>query len=90
MHSKSNTAPISDRSADGLVFVELPNGQGAWLRPEHHSIRVVDDTHWSSDERAGITDLGRDYLARDRAFEALFGPWPTVAEACGLNMDRVA
>jgi hypothetical protein len=27
----------------------------------------------------------------DRVFEALFGTWPTVAEACGLTKrDRVA
>ena len=34
---------------------------------------------------AGITELGRGYLARERAFEALFGTWPTVAEARGLT-----
>jgi hypothetical protein len=61
------------------------------LRPERHSIRVVDDSHWSPADRAGIAELGRDYLARKRVFEALFGSGPTVAEACGLTeRDRVA
>jgi hypothetical protein len=33
--------------------------------------------------RVALTQRGRDYLARQRAMEALFGrPWPTVAEAC--------
>ena len=32
-----------------------------------------------------ITQAGRDYLARERALENLFGPWPTVAEASTLE-----
>jgi hypothetical protein len=87
MHAQDNA-----HAADDLVLVDLPSGESAWLRPEHRSVRVVDESgaHWSPDERAGITELGRDYLARELAFEALFGPWPTVAEACGLKQSRVA
>jgi hypothetical protein len=77
---------------DELVLVDLPSGECAWLRPEHRSVRITGEVgaHWSPVERAGITELGRDYLARERAFEALFGPWPTIAEACGLKQNRVA
>jgi hypothetical protein len=87
MHTQDNA-----HAADDLVLVDLPSGESAWLRPEQHAVRVVDKigAHWSPAERASITELGRDYLARQRAFEALFGPWPTVAEACGLKKDRVA
>jgi hypothetical protein len=87
MHTQDNA-----HAADDLVLVDLPSGESAWLRPEHRSVRIVDEIggYWPADARPGITELGRDYLARKRAFEALFGPWPTVAEACGLKKDRVA
>jgi hypothetical protein len=86
MHAKS-----TEHTAKDLVLVDLPNGECARLRPERHSTRVVDDSHWSPADRAGLTELGRDYLARERAFEGLFGSWPTVAEACELiKRDRVA
>jgi hypothetical protein len=89
MHAQDNA---NASYVDDLVLVDLPSGESAWLRPEQHAVRVVDKigAHWSPAERAGITELGRGYLARQRAFEALFGPWPTVAEACGLKKDRVA
>jgi hypothetical protein len=39
-----------------------------------------------SEPRYTLTQAGRDYLARERAMHALFGrPWPTVAQACGLE-----
>ena len=50
----------------GLVLERLPNGEPAFLRPEPEEIRHV------------LTDRGRRALAEN----ALFGPWPTVAEAC--------
>jgi hypothetical protein len=89
MHAQDNA---NASYVDDLFLVDLPSGESAWLRPEQHAVRVVDKigAHWSPAERASITELGRDYLARQRAFEALFGPWPTVAEACGLKKDRVA
>jgi hypothetical protein len=82
MHPKNNASqPVED-----LILVDLPNGECAWLRPEqHHPLRVVDDGQSPAEGRAGITELGRDYLACERAFEALFGTWPTVAEARGLT-----
>ena len=49
-----------------LVLERLPNGEHALLRPEPEDVRYT------------ITDLGRRALAEN----ALFGPWPTVAEAC--------
>ena len=41
--------------------------------------------HRALQERIALTDAGRDALARELAMEALFGPWPNVAEACALN-----
>jgi hypothetical protein len=84
MHAK-DTAELS---ADGLVFTELPNGEAAWLKPEHHTPRVVGElgsAHWPLDVRIDITDRGRDVLALERDLANCFGLWPTVAEACGLT-----
>jgi hypothetical protein len=54
----------------GLVLEELPNGEPAWLRP-------AVDRRYVLPSRYVLTDQGRRALAED----ALFGPWPTVAEA---------
>ena len=43
------------------------------------------DRHDQRDRRYTIAEAGRDYLARERAMAALFGPWPTLAEACGAE-----
>jgi hypothetical protein len=56
------------------VLERLPNGEFAWLRPS--SDRAEPD-----DALYVLTESGRDLVARMRAEEALFGKWPTVAEA---------
>jgi len=53
-----------------LVLEELPNGEPAWLRPAATRRYVLPS-------RYVLTDQGRRALAE----AALFGPWPTVAEA---------
>jgi hypothetical protein len=45
------------------------------LRPEPQPQPEPEETRWT------ITQSGRDYLARERAVAALFGPWPTLAQA---------
>jgi hypothetical protein len=80
----------------GLVLERLPNGEHAWLRAElgaaitdaeqleRDMARVLDRRDGQQPEiRYWITDEGRRVLDEDRrarAMEALFGPWPTVAE----------
>ena len=58
--------------AQEVVYETLPNGQVGVLRPELTA--EDDDALWTLDE------AGMDEVRRDRAMEALFGPWPTVAE----------
>ena len=85
---------IPSRIGD-LVLDVLPNGEYAWLRRELDTA-IADADQLDQDltrtlgwpepqpeeRRYGITEAGRDHLARQRAMEALFGrPWPTVAEA---------
>jgi hypothetical protein len=75
--------------------LELVNyGAGlAWLRPElDTAIRDADQAHqdltrllrWPEprpeDRCYTITQSGRDYLAHQRAMEALFGPCPMLSE----------
>jgi hypothetical protein len=59
------------------VLEQLPSGEYAWPRP----VRVIDAIalpRVDPDAPSGyLTDPGRRALA----FEACFGPWPTVAEA---------
>jgi hypothetical protein len=76
-----------------LVLDRLPSGEFAWLRPElDTAIRDADRVHqdltrflrWPEprpeDRGYAITQAGRDYLARQRAMQALFGPWPLLSE----------
>jgi hypothetical protein len=76
MHAQSNPQ-LTTQPADSLVLEQLPSGEYAWLRP----VRVVDAIalpHVDPDAPSGyLTDLGQRALA----LGALFGPWPTVAEA---------
>ena len=44
-------------------------------RPELQPQPDPEQTRWT------MTQAGRDYLARERAVAALFGPWPTLAQA---------
>jgi hypothetical protein len=79
-----------------LVLEILPNGESAWLRPELDAA-IADagaldaqitrclgwpENHPALQECIGITQAGRDALARAEALENLLGqPWPSVAEA---------
>jgi hypothetical protein len=74
MHAQSNPQ-LTTQPADSLVLERLPSGEYAWLRPA----RVVDVAHVAlpQDARFDLTDAGRRALAT----EALFGSWPSVAEA---------
>jgi len=56
-----------------LVLERLPSGELAWLRPSTERPEA-DEARWS------LTDEGRYLLARGRAMQALFGPWPSVAD----------
>jgi hypothetical protein len=56
----------ADTTHGELVLERLPSGECVWLKPEDNEPRYV------------LTDQGR----RDLAMHALFGPWPSVAEAC--------
>jgi hypothetical protein len=47
--------------------------------------RQLDRGRDRPDRRYTIAEAGRDYLARERAMAALFGPWPTLAEARGVE-----
>jgi hypothetical protein len=85
-------------AGDPLADLELVNyGAGhAWLRRElDAAIRDADQVDRVLAYRLGrcadqqpdevrytLTPAGPDYLARERALYALFGPWPTCAEAC--------
>ena len=62
MHPKST-------ATQALVLSRLPNGEMAWLRSESRPVAGADDP----DPRYVLTQKGRDYLARERAMEALFG-----------------
>jgi hypothetical protein len=77
MLSKSTAGQVAGPSTE----LELVNyGAGwAWLRPEPHPVRVVQDASapLSPDDRVSLTDRGRRALA----MAALFGEWPTVAGA---------
>ena len=52
-----------------LVLDRLPSGELAWLRREPHPVAGADDP----DPHYVLTQQGRDYLARERTMEALFG-----------------
>jgi hypothetical protein len=73
--------------SDDLVFVRLPGGAYAWLRPELERADRVDRllADRLGTDRVWITDAGRRALDEDRrarALESLFGrPWPSAAEA---------
>lgn len=68
MHPKSNAANLNVLPATDLVLERLPSGEYAWLRPERRYVLPT---------RYYLTDKGRRALAE----AALFGPWPTLAEA---------
>ena len=85
----------------GLVLERLPNGEYAWLRRElDAAIRDADRLDQdltrllerrpkptADDVGYVLTDKGRRALA----MEACFGrPWPTAAEACGLDQQGAA
>jgi hypothetical protein len=74
MHAQSNPQLIT-QPTDNFVLEQLPSGEYASLRPA----RVIDVAHVAlpQDARFDITDAGRRALAT----EALFGSWPSVAEA---------
>jgi len=85
MHSHSTPSQAAGESIGELELVNYGGGW-AWLRAEHAdldaAIRAADQldraaSHLLGDERVALTDLGRRALATD----ALFGPWPSVAEA---------
>ena len=89
--------PAGPTEPAGLQLERLPNGELAWPRVElEAAIRDADRLHQAltrqldrgrdrPDRRYTIAEAGRDYLARERAMAALFGPWPTLAEACGVE-----
>jgi len=75
MLSKSTAGQVAGPSTD-LVLTNYGAGW-AWLRPEPHPVRVVQDagTPLSPDDRVALTDLGRRALA----VEACFGSWLNAA-----------
>ncbi len=62
MHPKST-------ATQALVLDRLPSGEVAWLHREPQPVARADDP----DPRYVLTQKGRDWLARERAIEALFG-----------------
>ena len=62
MHPKST-------ATQALVLDRLPSREVAWLRRESQPVAGADDP----DPRSVPTQKGRDWLARERAMEALFG-----------------
>ncbi len=72
MLNQSTAGQLASQPAPTLILDRLPSGDLAWLRAEPTN----------EDRRYVLTQSGRDLLARERATAALFGPWPTVAEAC--------
>lgn len=56
-----------------LVLERLPSGDFAWLEPDTSTATYTP------------TQLGEDLVRREAAMQFLFGPAPTVAEACGLT-----
>ncbi len=64
-----------------LVWARLPNGEWTYLKPSSGPAERDDALHV-------LTQRGRDALARDRAIEAAFGPWPTVSAAMKLREAR--
>ena len=97
--SQSTAGHLAGPSAPaGLVLERLPNGDNAWLRRELDAAirdtdrldqdvtRLLERRYDQQPEpRVDLTQAGRDYLARERAMEALFGPWPTVAQTCAAE-----
>jgi len=82
MRSKSSaTAHLTDLRAGCLVLDRLPSGELAWLRPDPEPRQSQPRRSHVLPSRYWLTDHGR----RAMALEALFGPWPTVAEACRLD-----
>jgi len=75
---------LADPQYGGQVLERLPSGEYAWLRPEHHPVRIVEPVtlpHPDDDTRYVLTDLGQRAVAE----AALFGPWPTAAEASSTD-----
>ena len=78
MLHQSNAGQVAGPSTD-LAPVNYGAGW-AWLRPEPHPVRVVQDAGaaLSPDDRVALTDLGRRALAMAALFD---DEWPTVVEA---------
>ena len=74
MLTQSNASQNAGLPSTDLELVNYGRGH-AWLRPELQPQPEPEETRWT------ITQSGRDYLARERAVVALFGPWPTLARA---------
>jgi hypothetical protein len=68
---------LADPQYGGQVLARLPNGEYAWLRLQHHSVRIVETVTFPRHEDDALTELARRGIAHD----CLSGPWPTVAEA---------
>jgi hypothetical protein len=101
MLTQSTAGQPAGHITSDLVLDRLPNGELAWLRPElDTAIRDADQLDQdlgrlqerrgaeSPEPRYWITGAGRRALDADRrarAMEALFGPWPTAAEASALD-----
>jgi len=71
MHPKSTVK----QSPSSLQLERLPSGELAWLRPELQDRR----RRYVLPARYMLTQRGRDYLAHQRALQALSAPWPTLA-----------
>jgi len=74
---------LQDPRTGGQVLECYGDGY-AWLRPEHHPVRIVQPVtlpHPDDDLRFDLTELGHRAVAE----AALFGPWPTFAEASSTD-----
>ena len=74
---------LADPQYGGQVLECYGDGY-AWLRPEHHPIRIVEPVtlpHPDEDTRFDLTEFGHRAVAE----AALFGPWPSLAEASSTD-----
>ena len=76
-HPAARSHPASERNGmhpkstatQALVLDRLPSGELAWLHREPQPVASADDP----DPHYVLTQKRRDWLARERAIEALFG-----------------